>query len=94
MSNTAEWANRQRDHRYTYDERRLIANFERELDPIIGLKMINPEIRDFLIGSYDLVKEPWRMIAIMSFRKLGLKFVTKLLPNGSTEITARKEMIR
>lgn len=73
MSNTVEWQKRQENHRYSQDDRVLAYKFTKELDPGVGLFLEDPTRKRLVVGVYNVVTEPWRLLAISSFRKFGLK---------------------
>lgn len=85
MSNTVEWQKRQATHRYSQDDRSLAYKFTIQLDKKINVFLEDPASKRFVVGVYDVVKEPWRLLAISSYRKFGLKLrmgaPDKLKPN-------------
>lgn len=77
MSNTDSWAKRSETHRYSQDDRTKQWKYERELSKVVDPFIDNLNQSSLVIGQFDLEKEPWRMAAIMSFRKFSLKVVEK-----------------
>jgi hypothetical protein len=78
MSNTDEWQNRLARHRYSQDDRSLSWKFQKELDPKVNA-FLDGDVKEksLSLGSYDLQREPWRLLAVNEFRKYGLKVVAK-----------------
>lgn len=75
MSSTNEWVKRL-DKRYSQAEGMLAYKFKLELDPAIDMFLADNSKRSFLIGRFDLAKEPWRLAAANDYRKYQLKVVT------------------
>jgi hypothetical protein len=73
MSNTAEWQNRQENHRYSQDDRRLAYLFTIKLDPLIMKFLEQSTDKRITVGTYDTTAESWRLLAVAGFRKYGLK---------------------
>lgn len=89
MSNTSSWAKRAETHRYSQDDRMLTWKFTKELEPLVN-KFLDDNARQILVvGLYNLDKEPWRMAAIISFRKYQLKIIEKIV-DGLTEVSLYK----
>ena len=79
MSTTTSWLKRSQVHRYSEDDRTKQWKFEYELKARVDPFLSNPQSKSLLIGSYNMELEPWRMAAIASFRKFGVKVIEKKL---------------
>lgn len=93
MSNTDSWAKRSETHRYSQDDRSKQWKFEKEL-----ATKVNPFIDDmkqntFVAGQFNLDLEPWRMAAVVSFRKYNLRILEKKLDSGLVEVTLVKQKL-
>ncbi len=92
MSNTDSWAKRAESHRYSQDDRGKQWRFEKELATKIDPFIDDAKQTSMVVGTYNLELEPWRMAAIISFRKYNLKILEKAVLNTeTTEITLVKQ---
>ncbi len=92
MSNTGSWAKRAESHRYSQDDRGKQWRFEKELSIRIDPFIDDAKQTSIVVGTYNLELEPWRMAAVISFRKFNLKILEKEIPNTeNTEITLVKQ---
>jgi hypothetical protein len=73
MSNTVEWQRRQEIHRYSQDDRHLAYLFTTKLDPLVTVFLTQGKDKHMVVGTYDIIVEPWRLLAVAGFRKYGLK---------------------
>ncbi len=94
MSNTVNWVKRAQTYRYSQDDRTLSWKFRNEIDSAINAFLDNISQQNYTVGIYDLNKEPWRMAAIIDYRKYGVKVVEKKTDNNHTEITLVKKKLR
>lgn len=73
------------------DTRHLQYRFEKEIEPAVNAFIDDFKQTSFVVGSYDLTAEPWRMASIIAFRKFNLKILEKRDgATGLTEITLVK----
>jgi hypothetical protein len=78
MSNQASWAKWMDSYRYSQDDRMLSYKYEKELEPKFEAFSNAQEQKTLLVGEFDVVKEPWRCMAIKSqARKFSFKVVEK-----------------
>ncbi len=89
MSNTSSWIERSETHRYSQDDKSLAWKYQKELEPIVDKFLADYTQQRLIIGTFNLEKEPWRMISIIYFRKYQIKIIEKVVPAG-TEITLTK----
>lgn len=73
MSESKEWNDRLINKRWSQDDRNLSWKFSKEIDNKIDAFLNNNKEKVFVVGEYDLSKEPWRLLAVADFRKYGLK---------------------
>ncbi len=90
MSSTDFWAKKSETHRYSQDDRSKQKKFEKELTEPIN-KFLDSDQKSMVVGQYDLELEPWRIAAVVSFRKFGLKILEKQLDSGLVELTVVRQ---
>ena len=73
MSDTSSWQNRIANYRYSQDDRALSYKYTKEIEPIIDAFLDDIKIKKQVIGTFNTKLEPWRLLAIASFRKYGIK---------------------
>jgi hypothetical protein len=93
MSNTASWAKRSATHRYSQVDRAHAWRFRAELDPTVNAFLDNLGQQVLTLGTYNFVKEPWRMATIVDYRKFGIKIVEKKTTDELVEITLVKKKL-
>jgi hypothetical protein len=94
MSNTISWTKRAQNYRYSQDDRTLSWKFRNELEPLVNSFLDNPIQQSYTVGTYNINKEPWRMAAIVDYRKYSLKIIEKKVDGDNTEITLVKKKLR
>ncbi len=77
MSNTDSWAKRSESHRYSQDDRAKQWKFEKELATKVEPFIDDAKQNSLVVGKFNLDAEPWRMAAVVSFRKYQLKILEK-----------------
>ena len=77
MSTSSEWIDRLNTHHYSKDDRMLSYNFKNEIMPIIDKFMDDFKENTLIIGSYNLSREPWRLLPLYECRKSGFKIIQK-----------------
>lgn len=92
MSNTAEWSKRLATHRYSQDERSLSYKFVQELQPTVE-SFLNSSNKTLSVGVFNIQQEPWRVLAVLEFRKYGLKMVEKYISDNEIELILRKQKL-
>ncbi len=92
MSDTKRWLRRAETYRYSQDDRTKQWKYEKLLEPTINAFLDDNKQTSIVVGKYKLETEPWRMAAIMAYRKFNLKLVEKQLEDEQTEITLVKKM--
>lgn len=84
--NTVSWLKRAETHRYSQDDRMLSYKFGQELAPKINSFLDDAKSKELVLGTYNLTKEPWKLIAINEFRKFGVKIIEKSIETVDGEI--------
>jgi len=79
------------------DDRKLSYNFKKEIEPKVDAFLASQD-KTLLIGNFNISKEPWRIMALSEFCRLGLKLQTKELPSADskdllTEVTFIKKKL-
>jgi hypothetical protein len=93
MSNTASWAKRSTTHRYSQDDRMKAWKFGQEIAIPLNAFLDDIATKQFVLGTYNFVKEPWRMAPVVDYRKYGVKIVEKKIDDENTEITLIKKKL-
>jgi hypothetical protein len=93
MSDTASWAKRSTTHRYSQDDRAHAWRFRLEIDPTINAFLDNLGQQVLVLGTYNFVKEPWRMAPIVDYRKYGIKIMEKKVDEENVQITLVKKKL-
>jgi hypothetical protein len=91
MSNTASWAKRSTSYRYSQDDRTKAWRFGQEIATIINNFLDDNAAKQLVLGTYNFVKEPWRMAPVVDYRKYGIKIVEKKTDDENTEIILIKK---
>ena len=89
MSTTKSWLKRSQEHRYSEDDRTKQWKFEYALKAQVDPFLADPQCKSIVLGQYNMELEPWRMAAIASFRKFGVKVIEKKV-NELLEVTLLK----
>jgi len=89
MSNTSEWMNRAEKHRYSQDDRTKQWKYEKELTPQIDAFIEAPQVNTLNLGTFNFNLEPWKLAAIMSFRRFNLKVNFKNIEEHTEVIIAK-----
>lgn len=84
MSQTKEWKARLANHHYSQDDRTKAYNYKKELDAKLSKFIDDFSQNTYLVGTFNLEKEPWRLSAINEFRNMGMKIHTKENLNDKT----------
>jgi hypothetical protein len=92
MSEQAGWAIRSQKTVSASDHRVLQWRYEKELEPTINSFLDDSSKPSLVIGSFNLDTEPWRLSAVISFRKYNLKILEKKTEE-ITEITVVKQRL-
>jgi hypothetical protein len=85
MSNTSAWTKRISNYRYSQDERALSWKFKNEINSRVEAFLDDQSAKELIIGTYDIGKEPWRLLAIADYRKYNVKIGTRPVSTQSTE---------
>lgn len=93
MSNTDSWAKRSESHRYSQDDRTKQWKFEKEINAKVEAFIDDIKQNVLVLGQYNMNLEPWRMAAIVSFRKYGVKILEKKQENGMIEVSLMKQKL-
>lgn len=93
MSNTDSWAKRSESHRYSQDDRTKQWKFEKEINAKVEAFIDDIKQNVLVLGQYNMNLEPWRMTAIVSFRKYGVKILEKKQENGMIEVSLMKQKL-
>jgi hypothetical protein len=92
MSDTKRWIKRAETYRYSQDDRTKQWKYEKSLEPTINAFLDDCKQTNLVVGQFNLELEPWRMAAIMSFRKYQLKLHVNTLEGDLTEISLTKKL--
>ncbi len=94
MSNTADWRRRQANYHYSQDDRTLSYKYGQEIKEQVNKFVDDVNAQSLSLGSFNLQKEPWRLLAVREFRNLGLKILEKDNPStDTTEIVLVKKSL-
>ena len=83
MSNMHEMRQRMATHHYSQDDRTLAYKYQKELEPVINKFIDDFKETNFFLGTFNLAKEPWRLVSVGELRKFGLKLLEK--PNAANK---------
>ncbi len=92
MSNSVEWTNKSQNYDYATDPRAVAWRFKKEIEPRIESFLDDSKQKTLVVGSYNLVNEPWRLTTILEWRKYGVKVCEKLV-GELTEVSIKKQNI-
>lgn len=94
MSNTASWRRRQDNYHYSQDERTLSYKYSQEIKEQINKFLDDIHTHSLSLGTFDLHKEPWRLLAVREYRNFGIKIIEKDDPKtDKTEIVLVKQSL-
>ncbi len=83
---TVKWKRRLADYRYSLDDRTMSHKFSKELEKEILAFLDDNKKTTLLIGTFNIAREPWRMLAINDYKKFGVKLLEKPINETMTEI--------
>lgn len=86
MSNTVEWQKRQNNHRYSRDDRFLAYKFQKEIESTVNKFFDDYKQKVLVVGTYNVKEEPWRLLGIADYRKLGLKLREIVVDQANPDI--------
>jgi hypothetical protein len=94
MSNTKAWLKHAETYKYSQDDRTKQWKYEKELTPEFNRFLDDNKQNSMVVGQYNLKLEPWRLAAIISFRKYNLKISKKNIDDDITEIIVTKQKMQ
>jgi hypothetical protein len=94
MSTTKSWIEHAEAYRYSQDDRTKQWKYEKSLAPTINAFLDDVKQNSLIVGQFDLKKEPWRLMAIIAYRKYNLKIMEKTINENLVEISVVKRKMQ
>lgn len=93
MSNTNDWQNRLKTHRWSQDDRQLAYNYKKSIDAAVNAWLDDFKATTMSMGKFNMATEPWRLSALNEFRSHGVKIIEKPAENLLVELVLVKKKL-
>lgn len=93
MSNTNDWQNRLKTHRWSQDDRQLAYNYKKTIEANVNTWLDDFKSNNLSMGKFNLSVEPWRLAALNEFRSHGVKIVEKPVDDLNVELILVKKKL-
>lgn len=87
------WRKRLNAYSYSLDDKSQSYRFSKEIEKEIMRFLDDITKTTLCVGSFNIEKEPWRILALNDYRKFGVKILEKPTANNTTELHLIKKVL-